>query len=86
MRTKKKLWNTKVTLIPMVIYALGRLLKRLVKVLEDIEMRGQERSIQSSLDGPLISLLSWFVVLFYSVSTLFGLFNAELNFKQFSLA
>ena len=27
----------------------------------------------------------WSVVLFYSVSTLFGSFNAELNFKQFSL-
>ena len=26
------------------------------------------------------------VVLFYHVSTLFGSFNAELNFKQFSLA
>ena len=35
--------------------------------------------------------VSWLVVLFclvvfYGVSTLFGSFNAELNFKQFSLA
>ena len=29
--------------------------------------------------------LGWLPVLFYAVSTPFGSFNAELNFKQFSL-
>ena len=29
--------------------------------------------------------VGWLVVLFYGISTLFGLFDAKLNFKQFSL-
>ena len=33
----------------------------------------------------LLSQDNWLVVRFYGISTLFGLFNAELNFKQFSL-
>ena len=33
-----------------------------------------------------LQMVGWLVVLLYGVSTLFGLFNAELNFKQFSLA
>ena len=31
-------------------------------------------------------LVGWLVVLFYSISALFGSFNAKLNFKQLSLA
>ena len=39
------------------------------------------------IGGWLVGLLvGWLVILFYGVSTLFELFNAELNFKQFSLA
>ena len=30
-------------------------------------------------------LVGWLVILFYGVSTHYGLFNAKLNFKQFSL-
>ena len=30
-------------------------------------------------------MVDWLVILFYCVSTLLGLFNAKLNFKQFSL-
>ena len=32
-----------------------------------------------------IETVVWLAVLFYGVSTLFGSFNAELNFKQFNL-
>ena len=41
----------------------------------------QEYRIKKELN----SKIGWFVVLFYGVSAFFRLFNAELNFKQFSL-
>ena len=41
----KKLWKMKVTVIPMVIGALGIVTKRLVKRLEDLEIRGQVKTI-----------------------------------------
>ena len=37
---KKKLWNTKVTVIAIVIGALGSFTKRLVQGLEDLEIKG----------------------------------------------
>ena len=40
-RELKKLWNMKVTVIPIVIGAHGTIPKRLVKRLVDLEIRGQ---------------------------------------------
>ncbi len=45
---KKKLWNTKVTVIAIVIGALGSVTKRLLKGLEDLEVGGQVETIQTS--------------------------------------
>ena len=47
-RELKKLWNMKVTVIPMVVDALGKIPKGLVKGLEDLEIRGQVESIQTT--------------------------------------
>ena len=44
----KKLWNMKVTVVPIVIGALGTVTKGLVKGLEDLEIRGQEETIQTT--------------------------------------
>ena len=40
-RELKKLWNMKVTVIPIVIGALGTVTKGLVQGLEDLEIRGR---------------------------------------------
>ncbi len=42
----KKLWNTKVTIVPIVIGALGTVTKGLLKSLEDLEVGGREETIQ----------------------------------------
>ena len=47
-RELKKLWNMKVTFIPIVIGALGTVTKGLVKGLEDLEIRGLVVTIQST--------------------------------------
>ncbi len=39
-RELKKLWNMKLTVIPIVIDTLGTVTERLVKGLEDLEIRG----------------------------------------------
>ena len=41
----KKLWNIKVTFIPIVIGALGTFTKGLIKGLEDLEIRGLAETI-----------------------------------------
>ena len=45
-RELKKLWNMKVTIVPIVIGALGTITKGLLKGLEDIEVGGWEETIQ----------------------------------------
>ena len=45
-RKLKKLWNVKVTIIPIVIGAFGTVTKGLLKGLEDFEMRGRVETIQ----------------------------------------
>ena len=45
-RERKKLWNMKVTVIPIVTGALGTVTKGLVKGLEDLEISGQVETIQ----------------------------------------
>ena len=44
----KKLWNMKVTFIPIVIGALGTVTKELVKRQEDLEIRGRVETIQTT--------------------------------------
>ena len=45
-RELKKLWNMKVTIVPIVIGALGTITKGLLKGLEDIEVGGWVETIQ----------------------------------------
>ena len=47
-RELKKLWNMKVTIIPIVIGALGTVIKGLVQELEDLEISGREETIQTT--------------------------------------
>ena len=44
----KKLWNMKVTIIPIVIGALGSIIKGLTQGLEDLEIRGRVETIQTT--------------------------------------
>ena len=45
-REWKKLWNMKVTIVPIVIGALGTITKGLLKSLEDLEVSGRVETIQ----------------------------------------
>ena len=45
---EKKVWNMKVTVIPVVIGALGMILKSLVRWLEELEIRGQSEIIETT--------------------------------------
>ena len=45
-RELKKLWNMKVTIVPIVIGALGTITKGLLKGLEDLEVGGRVETIQ----------------------------------------
>ena len=47
-RELKKRWNKKVTIIPIVIGALGTVTKVLIKVLEDFEIRERVETIQTT--------------------------------------
>ena len=47
-RELKKLWNMKVTIIPIVIGAFGTVTKGLLKGLEDLEVGGQVEAIQTT--------------------------------------
>ena len=47
-RELKKLWNMKVTVIPIVIGAFGTVTKRLIQGLKDLEIRGREETIQTT--------------------------------------
>ena len=44
---KKKLWNMKATIIPIVISAFGTVSKGLLKGLEDLEVEGRMETIQT---------------------------------------
>ena len=46
-RELKKLWNMKVTIIPIVIVAFGTVTKGLLKGLENLEVGGREETIQT---------------------------------------
>ena len=45
----KKLWNMKVTIIPIVIGAFGTVTNRLLKELEDLDIRGREETTQTTI-------------------------------------
>ena len=47
-RELKKLWNMKVTIIPIVIGAFGTVTKGLLKGLEDLEVSGRVETIQTT--------------------------------------
>ena len=47
-RELKKLWNMKVTVKPIVIGALNTVTKRLIKGLEDLEIRERGKTIQTT--------------------------------------
>ena len=47
-RELKKLWNMKVTIVPIVIGALGTITKGLLKNLEDLEVDGRVETIQTT--------------------------------------
>ena len=47
-REIKKMWNMKVTIVPIVIGALGTITKRLLKGLEDLEVGGRVETIQTT--------------------------------------
>ena len=47
-RELKKLWNMKATVIPIVIGALGTVIKGLLQGLEDVEIRVQVETIKST--------------------------------------
>ena len=47
-RELKKLWNIKVTIVPIVIGALGTITKELLKGLEDLEVGGRVVTIQTT--------------------------------------
>ena len=47
-RELKKIWNMKVTIIPIVIGAFGTLTKGLLKALEDLKVGGQVETIQTT--------------------------------------
>ena len=51
-RELRKLWNIKVTVIPIVIDALGTVNNGLVQELEDLEIRGRVEKIQALLNRP----------------------------------
>ena len=45
---KEKLWNMKVTIVPIVIGALGTVTKGLLKGLEDLDIGGRGETIQTT--------------------------------------
>ena len=47
-REQKKLWNMKVTFMPIIIGALGTVTKGLIKGLEDLEIKGRVETIQTT--------------------------------------
>ena len=56
-RELKKILNMKVTVIPIVIGLLGTVTKRLVQVLEDLEIRGGVETIQNTAGLRLARIL-----------------------------
>ena len=77
-RELKKLWNIKVTFIPIVIGAFGTVIKGLIKVLEDLEIRGRVETIQT------IALLRSARILRRVLETWEDLLSLKLQWKTIS--
>ena len=77
-REWKKLWNMKVTFIPIVIGALGTVTEGLLKGLEDLEIRGRLETIQTT------TLLRSFIILRRVLETLRDLLSLKLQWKTIS--
>ena len=58
-RELKRPWNMKMTVIPIVIRALGKIPKGLIKQLEDLEIRGRQETINTSVASFLKSSQVW---------------------------
>ena len=74
----KKLWNMKVTIIPIVIGALGTVTKGLLKGLDDLEFGGRVETIQS------IALLRTARILRRVLETWGDLLSHKLQWKTIS--
>ena len=57
-RELKKLWNMKVTIVPIVIGELGTITKGLLKSLEDLEVGGRVETIQTTALLRTVRILS----------------------------
>ena len=58
-RELKKLWNIKVTIVPIVIGAFGTITKRLLKGLEDLEVGWRVETIQMTALLRTARILRW---------------------------
>ena len=58
-RALKKLWSMKVTIVPIVIGALGTITKGLLKGLEDLEVSGRVETIQTTALLRTARILRW---------------------------
>ena len=58
-RELKKLWNMKVTIVPIVIGALGTITKGLFKILEDLGVGGRVETIQTAALLRTARILRW---------------------------
>ena len=74
----KKLWNMKVTIVPIVIGALGTVTKGLLKGLEDLEVSGRVETIQT------IALLRTARILRRVLETWGDLLSLKLQWKTIS--
>ena len=78
-RELKKLWNMKVTIIPIVIGAFGTVTKGLLKGLEDLEVGGRVETIQTT------ALLKTAKILRRVLETWGDLLSLNLQWKTISL-
>ena len=77
-RELKKLWNMKVTIVPIVIGALGTLTKGLLNGLEDLEVGGRVETIQTT------ALLGTARILKRVLKSWGDLLSLKLQWKTFS--
>ena len=77
-RELKKLWNMKVTIIPIVIGAFGMITKVLLKSLEDLEVGDRVETIQTTALLKMTRILRW-------VLETWDLLSLNLQWKTISL-
>ena len=77
-RELKKLWNMKVTIVPIVIGAFGTITKGLLKGLKDLEVGGRVETIQMTALLRTVRILRWVL------ETWGDLLSLELQWKTIS--